>query len=39
MEQIYVTKEKGKNILSYVDFSKICDVIKYFTESKQNIGK
>ena len=29
----------GINILCYVDFSKICYVIKSFPESKQNIGK
>ena len=28
-----------ENISSYVDFSKICDVIKSFPESKQDIVK
>ena len=38
-EPMYVAREKWKNILSYVDFSKICNVIKSFPELKQNIGK
>ena len=29
----------GKDILSYADCSKICNVIKSFTEFKQNIEK
>ena len=32
MEPIYVEREKGGTILYYVDFSKICNVIRYFTE-------
>ena len=32
-------KRNGKNILSYVNISKICNVIKYFPGLKQNIGK
>ena len=39
MEPIYIVIWIGRIILSYVDFSKICYVIKYFTELKQNIGK
>ena len=39
MEPIYMAKGKGGNILSYVYFSNICDVIKYFPELKINIGK
>ena len=27
------------NILSYVDYSKMCHVIKYFTELNQNFGQ
>ena len=38
MEPMYVTREKGGNFLSYVDFSKICNVIKYFYSLKK-IGK
>ena len=33
-----MARERGRNILSYVDFSRICDVIKSFTELGQNIG-
>ena len=33
-----MTRERGCNILSYVDSSKICDVIKSFPELKQIIG-
>ena len=36
---MYVARERGRNILSCVDFSKICDVIKSFTLLKQNIEK
>ena len=39
MEPMYVTRERGRNILSYVDFSNICDVIKSFPKLKQNIGQ
>ena len=39
MEPMYVERKIGRNILSYVDFSKICDVIKSFPELKENIGK
>ena len=35
---MYVARERGRNILSCVDFSKICHVIKYFPELKQDIG-
>ena len=37
MEPMYVSKEKGENILSYADFSKICNVIKSFPIGKQDI--
>ena len=30
MEPMYITREKGGNILSYADFSNICDVIESF---------
>ena len=39
MEPMYVAREKGNNILSYVDFSKICYVMKSFPELKPNFGK
>ena len=39
MEPMYVVGEKGGNILSYVDFSKICNVIKSFPGLSKNIGR
>ena len=30
MEPMYVSRERGGNVLSYVNFSKICYVMKYF---------
>ena len=39
MGPMYVERDIGKNILSYVDFSKICYVIKYFSELKQDFGE
>ena len=39
MEPIYVARETGRNILIYVDFSKICYIIKSFSELKQKFGK
>ena len=33
--KIYIAREKGVNILSYVDFSKLCYVIPYFSELNQ----
>ena len=38
-ESILIAREKGGNIISYVDFSKICHVIKYFPDLKQTFGK
>ena len=38
MEPMYLEGERGGFILSYVDFSKICNLINYFPELKQNIG-
>ena len=32
MEPMYVARERDINILNYIDFSKICDEIKYFNE-------
>ena len=39
MEPMYTAREKGKNIMSYVNFSEIQNIIKYFPELKQNIRK
>ena len=39
MEVMYTSKEKMINILSYVDFEKMCHVIKYFPVLNQKIGK
>ena len=39
MESMLIAREKGKNIISYVDFSKTCHVIKFFPCLKQKIGK
>ena len=36
---MYNEVEDMMNILSYVDFSKLCHVIKYFTELNQKFGK
>ena len=34
---MYVEREIGTNILSYANFSNICDLIKSFTELKQKL--
>ena len=39
MKQLYVAREKGGSILSYVDFSNLCHVIKYFPELNKKLGK
>ena len=39
MEPMYVAREKAKSVLIYVDFSKICYLIKSFPELKQKFGK
>ena len=39
MEPMYMAREKGKNIMSYVNFSDKRNKIKYFPELKQNIRK
>ena len=39
MEPMCVAREGGNDILSYVDFSKIWDVIKYFNELKNILEK
>ena len=39
MERMYAERETGKNILSYVCFSKICIVIKSLAKLKKDIGK
>ena len=39
MEQIYNARQVLMNILSYVDFARLCVVIKYFPELNQKIVK
>ena len=39
MEQMYNAGEELMNILSYVDFAKLCNVIKYSSELNQKIVK
>ena len=39
MEPMYIARKEWMNILSYVDFSKLCHVIKYFTELNQKNGQ
>ena len=39
MEQMYNGREDLKNILSYVDFTILCNVIKQFPELNLNIAK
>ena len=39
MEQLYIAREKVKNILSNVDFSKLWHIIMCFPELNQKIGQ
>ena len=39
MKSMLIAREKKKNIISYVDFSKICHVIKCFPGLKQTFRK
>ena len=39
MEPMYISSEEWMNISSYVGFSKLCHVIKYFTELNQIFGQ
>ena len=39
MELMYNAREKMMNILSCVDFVKLCHTIKYFRQLNQNFGK
>ena len=39
MESMLTAREKGGNIISYVDFSKFCHVIRCFTGLKETFGK
>ena len=39
MEPMYIPIEKWVNILSCVDFSKLCHVIKYFPGLNQKFGQ
>ena len=36
---MYIVRENGGNILSYVGFSKLSRVIKYFPELNQKLGQ
>ena len=38
-EKLYIAREKGKHILSYVDLKKLCHVVTYFPELYQDFGK
>ena len=39
MEQMYNRREELYNISIYVDFAKLCNVIKNFTELNYNLAK
>ena len=39
MESMLIAREKGENIISYVDFSKICHVINCFPDLKKKLEK
>ena len=39
MESILTAREKGENIISYINFSKFCHVTKCVTDLKQTFGK
>ena len=39
MEVMYNGREHMKNNFSYVDFVKLCQVIKYFSQLDPNFGK
>ena len=39
MEPMYTAREEWINILSHVDFSKMCHLIQYFPELNQKIGQ
>ena len=39
MESMLISREKRENIISYVDLSKICHVIKCFPDLKKTFGK
>ena len=38
MQPMYVAREIGRNILSYVNFSRLYDAIKSFPSMKQIVG-
>ena len=38
-EQMYITRENGETILSYINFSKPCSVSTYFLELNQKVGQ
>ena len=39
MEMMYNARYHMKNILCYIDFSNLCQVIKYFPQLNPNCGK
>ena len=39
LEQMYTEREEVMNILSYVDFAKLCRVINFFPELNQTLEK
>ena len=39
MEVMYNTIEHTKHFFSYIDFAKMCQFIKYFTQLNPNFGK
>ena len=39
MESMFIVREKRKNIICHVNFSRICHVIKCFPDLKQTFGK
>ena len=39
MESMVIAREERKNVISYVDYSKICHVIRSFPDLNQTFGK
>ena len=39
MKSMLIAREKGKDIIICVDFSKTCHVIRCFTDLKKSFGK
>ena len=38
IEPMYIVREEYMSILGYVDFEKICHVIKYFTQPHRHLS-